>query len=81
MQEQSRKLAIIRQDQDGWTDFFIGDLNASSRHYRSLLDGQAKVGLHYQEMDLTLIRKMACPSPAIPIYLWRALQDSAAAKV
>jgi hypothetical protein len=75
VQVKSQHLAITRQDQDGWIDFFIGDLRSSFGHYRSLLDGQAKVGLHYQDTDLMLISKMACPSPEIPIYLWQALQD------
>lgn len=63
---------IRRRSQNGWVDFFLGD--AQETHCYSLLDGKAKVGLHFRTPDLEMVASMASPSPEIPDYLWRQLQ-------
>lgn len=71
----TQQLPLTRHEQDGWVDFFIGDTQPCHAPYRSLLDGQAKVGLHYRNADLYDISKMARPSADIPSYLWQSLQE------
>lgn len=61
----------IRRD-DPWTDVFLGQAMTAHRH--SLLDGKAKVALHYCTSDLEKIAGMSCPSAKIPDYLWQSLK-------
>lgn len=68
-------LPCIRQEQDDWVDFFIGSAQASEVPCQSILDGSAKVGLHYCKGDLGNIAFMHCPAPDIPSYLWQSLQE------
>ncbi|WP_299413343.1 hypothetical protein [Acaryochloris sp. IP29b_bin.148] len=68
-------LSCIRQEQSGWTDFFIGSVRSAHSPHQSILDGSAKVGLHYRKQDLGQISRMDCPSVDIPDYLWRSLQE------
>jgi hypothetical protein len=64
-------MTIRRGDQ--WTDIFFGDAQHTHRH--SLLDGKAKVALHYCTSDLEQIAQMACPMEEIPEHLWRQLKQ------
>ena len=66
-------LRIRRQEYDGWIDFFLGEAQSCDRHRHSLLDANAKVGLHYRSIDLDRICRMECPSPEIPMHLWQQL--------
>ncbi|WP_299489282.1 hypothetical protein [Acaryochloris sp. IP29b_bin.137] len=68
-------LTCTRQENNGWVDFFLGKAQALSGPYQSILDGKAKVGLHYCKGDLDRIASMHCPSADIPSYLWQSLQD------
>ncbi|BDM81614.1 hypothetical protein AM10699_44810 [Acaryochloris marina MBIC10699] len=68
-------LPCIRQEQEGWVDFFIGRANTAQIPYQSVLDGSAKIGLHYCKSELANIAMMTCPSPDIPSYLWESLQE------
>lgn len=74
-QVNAKGLELSRHEQDGWVDFYIGNAQNSDSQYRSVLDGSAKVGLHYQDSDLYDICAMACPSRDIPSYLWQSLQE------
>lgn len=70
----AKGLALSRHEQDGWVDFYIGNVQGSDSQYRSVLDGRAKVGLHYRDTDLYDIFEMPCPSTDIPNYLWQSLR-------
>lgn len=66
------RLPVIIRRGDLWTDVFLGEALTVNRH--SLLDGKAKVALHYCTSDLEKIADMSCPSAEIPRYLWQSLQ-------
>ncbi len=68
-----RHLPVTIQRGVRWTDFFLGDAQEADHH--SLLDGNAKVALHYCALDLEQISKMPCPSAEIPGYLWQQLKQ------
>lgn len=68
-----RQLPVTIHRNDPWTDFFFGEAQTARRH--SLLDGKAKVALHYCTSDIDRIAEMPCPSSEIPTYLWQKLQQ------
>lgn len=70
---ETKRLQLMRHEQDGWVDFFIGNIQPHTP-YQSVLDGKAKIGLHYRDSDLYDLYTMACPSADIPDYLWQSLQ-------
>ncbi|NJK41344.1 MAG: hypothetical protein HC934_08315 [Acaryochloridaceae cyanobacterium SU_2_1] len=69
-----KALTVVRRQEDGWTDYFIGETQSDSKERQSLLDAATKMALHYRPTQLNYIRQMACPGDDIPAYLWQQLQ-------
>ncbi len=68
-------LQVARQVNGTWVDYFFGAAQPSGDRLRhSLLDAEARVGLHFHRVDLPSLQKMSRPAVEIPPHLWFELQ-------
>ena len=67
--------SVHRVEQDGWVDFFFGKAGMAGSEVHSVLEGEAKVGLHYCVEDAYDLFDLDCPSPEIPPHLWRLFKQ------
>lgn len=64
-----------RVEQDGWIDFYLGKATVSLVNVHSILEGEAKVGLHFCPEDAYDLFRIPCPSSEIPPHLWQLFQQ------
>ena len=71
----SAQIRINRVEQDGWIDFFFGHASEATLMVHSVLEGNAKIGLHFCLEDAYDLIDQPSPSIEIPAHLWRSLQQ------
>ena len=73
-----KKGAYKKVQQQGWTDFFLGSAQDCDCGNHSLLDGTAKVGLHFRREDAFDWGHRQRPSREIPPRLWASFKQALA---
>ena len=71
----SNAIPFARVEQDGWTDFFLGQQALESSHRRSILDGSSRVALHYDLAEGYELFEAMRPSTEIPARLWTSFKQ------